>query len=292
MKRIIIITIAFWTLLSTGAMGQSATQCAQVWRNAGTDTCSRRQALEQWKRISPNDADLALALSEYYRTLAACGDVKRTNEDIPIDTTGIKVLAIDSVAQKAVVAIGSYDQRIMDNAVAALRHGIAANPDRTDLHPALIVALADAGRFDESADEIQETIHNASTDTTRATTIGQAVAYVASAMLNASETNASLAISVTRAATDVCPRDTSLLYCLESTLMLTEAYGEALKVQQRLLAVTPVNCKVMSDAAMACLATGQHEKAAEYCRNVMSRGNSEQRQLAAEILKMINCSTF
>lgn len=88
------------------------------------------------------------------------------------------------------------------------------------------------------------------------------------------------------------PRDTTLLYYLESTLMLTEAYAEAIKVQQQLLSITPDNCQVLSDAAMANLAAGQPDKAREYCRKVMARGNSEQRQLAAEIVNMINCSTF
>ncbi len=276
-----------------GAAAQStAQQCAQAWRNAGTDTCARRQVLETWTRVSPDDAGLALAKCEYYRTLAARGNVVHSNEAIPIDTTDFKLLTIDSVAQKTVITTNSYDPHIMDNAVAALRHGIAANPGNTTLHTAMIVALADAGHFSESATEALSAIGQESKHSQGSTALANAVAYAASAMVNASEAHAPLVISITRAASRLYPRDTTLLYYLESTLMLTEAYAEAIKVQQQLLSITPDNCQVLSDAAMANLATGQRDKAAEYCRKVMARGNSEQRQLAAEIVNMINCSTF
>lgn len=292
MKRVIL-SIAVMACLAIGTAAQdTAQQCAKAWRNAGTDTCARRQVLETWTRISPDDADLALAKCEYYRTLAARGNVTRSNEALPIDTTDFKLLAIDSVAQKTVVTTNSYDPHIMEKAVAALRHGIAANPGNSTLRTAMIVALADAGHFNESATEALSAIKRESHNGHGSAALAGAVAYAASAMVNASEVNAPLVISTTKAALALYPHNTTLLYYLESTLMLTEAYAEAMKVQQQLLSITPGNCQVMSDAAMACLATGQREKAIEYCRKVMAQGNSEQRQLAREMLNMINCSTF
>ena len=275
-------------------------ECAQAWRNAGTDTCARRTALEQWQRIAPaDDADLAMAECEYYRSLAATTDVVRTSGVMPIDTTDFHVVAIDSVAHRSMLTPGTYDSRIMGKAIAALQRGIAANPDRLDLHTTLMASLADAGKFSDAVAEIHTTLNRDSAEHRQwtrsggapvshpADAIAQGVAYTASRMINASDANAPTVIATCRAALKRCPHNATMLRPLESTLMLTEDYQGAIEVQQQLLALSPGDCQVLSDAAMAYMATGQTAKAAQCCRKVKTGGDAEQRQWATEMLNMI-----
>ena len=150
MKRFILLLL----LICSGPIGFGQDYKAQFLSafESGKDS-TQRVVLDAWKLATPEDAEYFVAEFNYYVNLAY-SEVMGILPDPPQG----EAFAITDSTGEVVGYMGSYvswDSVHMDMAVQVIREGIAAHPNRLDMHFGYIHFLGQAKRWEDYAAGIE-----------------------------------------------------------------------------------------------------------------------------------------